>query len=82
MVSAAFFFDALASSTGAAYASWRHLLIEQLLASPGRQCTDPGRGIRQDAVATVAELDGFQTGEQTTWAVDWSSRDESRFRLR
>lgn len=53
------FFRGLASTAGAADASRRHLLLEQLLAPAGDRVWIQAEEFGQDTVAAVPQLDGF-----------------------
>ena len=61
----AFFFHGFASAAGAAGASRRHLLIQQLLASAGDGVRIQAEEFGHDTVAAVPQFGGFEAGEQT-----------------
>jgi hypothetical protein len=60
----AFFFHGFASAAGVAGATWRHILIEQLLASAGDGVRIQAEEFGQDTVATVPQFDRFHASEQ------------------
>jgi hypothetical protein len=62
----AVFFDWFASAAGTARAAGRYILIEQLLASASDGVRVQAKEFGQNAIASMAQLDGFQSGEQTT----------------
>ena len=61
-----FFFDWFASAAGTARAAGRYILIEQLLASASDGVRVQAKEFGQNAIASMAQLDGFQSCEQTT----------------
>jgi len=62
----AFFFARLASAAGTARATRRYVLIEELLASASYGVRVQTEEFSQNTIATVSQLDGFQSGEQAT----------------
>ena len=61
-----FFFDPFASAARTASAPGRYILIEQLLTAAGDSVRIQAEEFGQNAIATVSQLHGLQTGEQAT----------------